>query len=506
MRRYLLAVLLLFSVLLLFFACRRTELQPHVQNEIIQQNDQYGRFFNVPASSSAEAKAIAAAVKKQNEKFNFLFSVIKSAGYPVWDKAKVINYNNGTISAKQSSDPVTGEVVYVPFVLDSGNTTNAVMAVRLNDPDTTYRLLYARNYRRFGYDTTNHTKWNARNVFNLFSTFDYTVFGHTKFLIKDDSLFKPRTDSSHVVLTLKNYLGQNVAGRTSSMAEDCTEYTECEFYDDGGGGGSGGGGMARTNDIYVNCVGYTICNGGGGGGSGDPTGGGDTGGGWTGTGDGTGNPYNLGNGGGGNPNNPSSGGGGGGGWYDGSGNPNPCPTNGPFKTQRVAPNDCGPGWMPAPENADFNLPFPGDNQDFIAENIFATDCNSFEFVNTTPLWKEAGVKNVNLRVYYFDYNQVKQTVNITLNQIVIGFGQRWTISQAKNMAAKAIDLARDDTFEHFRTKDYADPATVEQYFRDKINEIVRLKGGTASRVGSGSANIVFHEAQATGFFSTPYDC
>ena len=96
----------LFSIVL-FFACRKTEQTPEARQQIAKATDQYDRFFTVPASSSTEVKAIAEAVKKQNAKHNFLASVIKNAGYPVWDKAKLVNFDNGTISGKSSSDPAT---------------------------------------------------------------------------------------------------------------------------------------------------------------------------------------------------------------------------------------------------------------------------------------------------------------------------------------------------------------------------------------------------------------
>lgn len=37
---------------------------------------------------------------------------------------------------------------------------------------------------------SNDKKWNAQNVFQLFITFDNLLFGHTRFLIKDNELFK----------------------------------------------------------------------------------------------------------------------------------------------------------------------------------------------------------------------------------------------------------------------------------------------------------------------------
>ncbi len=314
-----LTVTILFLLTIFYFSsCRKPDLVQIPETSIKTQIGD-DRFFNVPLTASPEAKAIAEAIKKQDGKFHFLSSVITKAGYPVWDKAKIINLTNKTITGRSSSDSSGGELVYIPFALDSQRQTNAVLAVRLNNPDTTYRMLYASRYKTFGYDTTDHTKWNARDVFHLFSTFDYTVFGHTKFLIKDDSLFKRPNDSVYVVLTLKNYRGQPVTGRTSfAVIEECTTYEVCHYpLDDNGGG------YVRSSATNSHCDYFDICtyidDGG--------TGGGGTGSGSTGTGDGTGST-------------------GGGGWWSGDGGTNPCPGT-IVRTSVIAPiNDCGPGWAP----------------------------------------------------------------------------------------------------------------------------------------------------------------
>ena len=123
MKKVFIPLLLICGILLLFHACRRTELQPESQQELPKADNQYDRFFAVPASSPDEAKAIAGAVKKQNEQFRFVSGVIKKAGYPVWDKARIVNNTAGTVSGRNASDSVPDEVVYIPFVLDSGGTT-----------------------------------------------------------------------------------------------------------------------------------------------------------------------------------------------------------------------------------------------------------------------------------------------------------------------------------------------------------------------------------------------
>lgn len=231
----------------------------------------------------------------------------------------------------READEVSGEVVYVPFVRDSDNYVNSLLMVKMDVTDTIFRMVHDYSYKAFSYDTTNHSKWNARDVFNLFTSFDYSVFGHTKFWVKDTNLFKPENDSSYVIATRVNGSSHRKSARVSLYAvEECVTWEICTYPGAGptgpdgsdptppGGGTSGGVVRAMNNCSYLDiCSTYYYDDGGGGGGT-------------TGTGDGTG-------------------GSGGTGWYGGS---NPCTGSTPTAVPRlsnVAPGDgCGSGWEPVP--------------------------------------------------------------------------------------------------------------------------------------------------------------
>lgn len=213
-----------------------------------------------------------------------------------------------TVTGRGASGSLPDEVVYVPFVLDSGTTTNAVLSVGITGQDSVYRLLYARHYREAGYDTAG-TGWNASDLFHFFAAFDYTLFGHTQFLILDSLLCRPATDSGRIVATLVEHNGQPVSGRAAEWIT-CTTWSFCRV--------SGGNeqNSTRTASHAGPCEFSTWCyiTGGGGG---------------------------VGSGGG---NGPSDGGGGGGNsWWIGD----PCPTEAVSQRGSTTntPN-CGPGWTP----------------------------------------------------------------------------------------------------------------------------------------------------------------
>lgn len=319
--------LLLCSALTIFYACRKTDAPMAASTP----PEKVERFFTVPSGAPSEASVIAAAMEKQNRQFKFLSSLTKKAGYPVWDKIKVVHHDLTTINGKNTNESTSGETVFVPFVLDSQNKTNAVLAVRMNTTDTTYRMLYAKAYRRFGYDTTNGLKWNARDVFHLFTLFDRSIFGHTSFRILDESLFSLSTGGRPGILTMLPKAQGSATGKAALFAEieECTNYQACDPVVRAAFG-------SDCTTITV-CTTYYVDLGGGSGVSTSGTG--DTGstGGYDGSGDtGTG----------------GTGGGSSDYWNDDGSEP--CGLNG----GRMAPTDCEDGWEPISRTSSY-LPIIG---------------------------------------------------------------------------------------------------------------------------------------------------
>lgn len=320
--------LLLFSccVLLLFHACRKTDAPASSPSSTPEE-----RYFALSSTAPVQVKAVAEAVNKQNEKFNFLSSVIKKAGYPHWDKAKLVSLESARITGRGDAGNAGGDLVFVPFALDSANQVGAVLRVQMNSTDTIYRMLYAPNYRQFGYDTSDNNQWNAWDVFHLFVLFDNSVFGHTRFVIKDDRLYPRRNDSSQVVMALKTDGAiSGVTGRSALYSHtECNEFTHCDIVLDPLKAARLLG-SADCYDVRI-CTTWYYDEGGSSGG---------TSGGWTGTGDGTGGSGSTGGGGG------TSGSDG---WW--SGGTTPCSglvARAGFRTI----DGCDPGWVSAPTSTD----------------------------------------------------------------------------------------------------------------------------------------------------------
>jgi hypothetical protein len=232
------------------------------------------RFFTLPANAPDQVKAIADNIKSDDKKHYFLEDFIRKVGYPRWDKVKAA-FSGGSTERMGNEN---GDVLYVPFVKGNEDFVNSVLAVKMTTDDTVYSLLRSKKYKSFGFDSSDHSRWNAWDVFNFFAGFDNYVFGHTRFLVKDTALFKAST-SPYSMVTLKNNNGANVGGRNTTTAriatytEECRQYQICEYFEYWGVAR-----LASTTASY--CVLVDICttvyygSGGSGSGGGSGTGGG----------------------------------------------------------------------------------------------------------------------------------------------------------------------------------------------------------------------------------------
>ena len=105
MRKRFTSILLFISLLSILFSCKKTDV---AQDEAALPVD---RFFSVDPNASKEIKAIAKALIKQNDQYHYLSSITKRAGYPRCDKARIANFDKGTLTAR-GGEEVSGEIVY----------------------------------------------------------------------------------------------------------------------------------------------------------------------------------------------------------------------------------------------------------------------------------------------------------------------------------------------------------------------------------------------------------
>lgn len=118
----------------------------------------------------------------------------------------------------------------MPFVRDNDNYVNSSLKVKIKGLDTSFQMVYSNQYSRFGFDTS-RKGWSARNVFHLFATFNYEIFGHKRFLIRNPRIFNSKKDSIQLIASLDRINGRKINSKTMLMAEtECVTLTFCYKY------------------------------------------------------------------------------------------------------------------------------------------------------------------------------------------------------------------------------------------------------------------------------------
>gem|GEM_PF-6104694 len=155
----------------MLISCRKTD----VENQQVRSKIEIITKFFKHSTTDTTLNAIIESIKRQNDKRDFVVRLTHDAGYPIWDEAKV--------SMKDDK-----KQVFIPFVLENAIQTNAILIARLSGGDTLYHLLYGAAYKKYGFDKDVKDRWTAREVFTAFAIFDKEIFGHEKFMVKDDRL------------------------------------------------------------------------------------------------------------------------------------------------------------------------------------------------------------------------------------------------------------------------------------------------------------------------------
>jgi hypothetical protein len=221
MRKFILSSLLATLTVILFIcitcsliitACRKVEEKDTVGENTLAARS---KFFTVPVTTNSIVKAIAQSIKRQDQQRDFVPSLSKKAGYPVWNKAIITKTSIANVTARLPGD--SGEVVLIPFVKENEYITNAILIVNTGTTsrDTTYKLLYASRYEDFEFDYSDTTKAGAKNIFHLFMVFDNEIFGYTKFMVKDSRILTgdPKDTTEETMVTLLNGHGTSYENR-----------------------------------------------------------------------------------------------------------------------------------------------------------------------------------------------------------------------------------------------------------------------------------------------------
>lgn len=265
--------------------CRKTDRSARDKADVTAVDLQIGRFFSDYLPGEPLARAIREFVIREDQRYHFSEEYLKKLGTPRWDK--MLSFYNSKNHEHYLPDST---ISYIPFVKGTRIQINAALVVRTVNKDTTFRILYAREYDDFGFGETINRKPNSRDIFHLFASMEESVFGTKRFSITDERLLTNgerakmaaanlNWNDIKVIYTIDNQSGdqhtnkalivercdvvvfcmeyglkafrtgqQNPQTSTSNTDPPCIAwgtYTECwtqwiEIPDYGGSGGSGG--------------------------------------------------------------------------------------------------------------------------------------------------------------------------------------------------------------------------------------------------------------------------
>ena len=234
------------------------------------------KFFSIAGNTDPAITAIRNNILQQQSQKPFVEKFVNYAGYPVWDKAVIKNFAENTTSnsiTQRGGDHF--KMVFIPLAADNDSVIKAILKVKINGSDTSFKVLYRWQYNQYGYGKVKQHN-NADQTALLFMGFENYVFGHKDFKINDTLLFnkkKKRITPDTITITSFNNYGvanrmvevsitvcyderiPDATARISSsnivpchchIEEVCNEYS---VWVDGGGGSGGGGSDGGTSPL-----------------------------------------------------------------------------------------------------------------------------------------------------------------------------------------------------------------------------------------------------------------
>lgn len=259
------------AVCIVYTACKKIDYKKEIQSE-----DVATRFFTIPAGTDPLVISVIGNIKRQNENKKFVNNYVRYAGFPIWNKASI-----STRTSQRSQRTTANTVLYIPFAKDSAEFISAILEVWINGTDTTFNTIYHWQYKDYpATPVGDQHYWDKKDFFNLFADFEYSVFNHTKFRIRDKSILGTTYDS--VILTRLQKATTPVQRTASVVAETtCITWGTCIPYLHSRQSRAQGGEECYSYYTQTFCTTYYYeisggtlpPGGGGGGGGGNPPGG-----------------------------------------------------------------------------------------------------------------------------------------------------------------------------------------------------------------------------------------
>lgn len=219
-------------IMLTLSNCKKEGRPFEVKRERPAVNARSSRFFSDHLPVGPLASAIREFVVKEDQLYHFSEEYARKIGIPRWDKVISV-YSEKKTGISHENGPYDSTVSYIPFVKDSQFQVNACLVIKTINNDTSFRMLYQKEYDDFGPD-------KARSIFHLFASMENHVFGTKKFSITDERLLTnaekaemanagPGRDDITITYTLDGRPGTQNTNKALAT-EQCNIITYCIQY------------------------------------------------------------------------------------------------------------------------------------------------------------------------------------------------------------------------------------------------------------------------------------
>lgn len=264
-----------------FLSCRKSQ-----QEVSLKSVEGTADKVSAISQNSDLLSLLAAKVEKQINAGRASENIAAFAGQPNWEQSIILEKNDASSRSKKKKAKA---IVYTPFTKKNERKTAAILQSKIYDTDTVFQMLYPQQYLQYGFGAHSDTAWNAYDLFNIFASFDYSLFGTSQYIVTDGRIFGKSEKDILLVTRQSGSVSSTANGRIGSSGSKiqaisiCTTWTSCVYgtdvatgsnsckttqtcttywieIGDGGGGSTtpgstiGGGGTAGTpsNDPVLN--------------------------------------------------------------------------------------------------------------------------------------------------------------------------------------------------------------------------------------------------------------
>jgi hypothetical protein len=186
------------------------------------------KFFQETPDINGSVLKVLKYLEKENIKIDFVLSVSKNVGFPVWNKSTVTTKSQHYRSTE--SILTQDSVVLVPLVPDNENFVNGFLAATISGNDIAVELYKGSDYDNFSYGKAEGGSITAEKVAIQIMSFDYSLFGFTEFQLTDSKLFNEDMGLSSSVHTANRIGRVNFSNSGTFATEGCIhiEVTWCD--------------------------------------------------------------------------------------------------------------------------------------------------------------------------------------------------------------------------------------------------------------------------------------